>query len=32
MDGDLTKAYIVPSKRAALMKKFHHPPQLHAAE
>lgn len=32
MDGDLTKAYILPSKREKLMKKFHQPPQLQAAE
>ncbi len=32
MHGDLTKAYILPSKREGLMKKYHHPEQLQAAE
>lgn len=32
MGGDMSKAYIMPSKREKLMKKFHHPPTLQAAE
>jgi len=32
MGGDLTKAYIKPSARDRLMKKFHQPAQVQAAE
>lgn len=32
MGGDMSKAYITPSKRDELMKKFHHPSTLQAAE
>ena len=32
LGGDMSKAYIKPSKREKIMKKFHHPPTLQAAE